>query len=67
VRPLTDEQLADKFQVKSRWIEDRARDKRDPIPAFKAGRTRRFMWNCPGVKQWEDLEAWIQRQTNRKK
>lgn len=66
---LTDEQLADRLQATSRWIADQARlpEDRDPIPAFTRGRVRRYLWNCPGSKLWEDLQAWIDRQTNRKK
>ena len=64
---LTDEQLAEKFQVQPRWVADHARDKRDPIPAFKVGRKRRFFWNCPSSELGRKLLAWIDRQANTRK
>jgi len=58
---LTDEQVAEKLQVTPRWVADHARDSNDPLPHFKAGRVRRYAWDCPDSQLGRLLKEWWER------
>jgi len=54
---ITAKQLAERWHVSVRWIMDQTRSKVDPLPHFKRGRVKLFLWwDCPDSplqKWWE--------------
>lgn len=54
-------ELARRWSVSKRWIDDQTRSKDDPIPAFKRGKMVRYLWNASDPDN--ALNLWWSRHT----
>jgi hypothetical protein len=47
---LTTTELAERLKVKESWVVDQSKPSRtaDPIPVFRLGKYRRYLWGSPG-------------------
>ena len=54
-------ELAHRWSVSKRWIDDQTRSKDDPIPAFKRGKIVRYLWNANDTQN--ALNLWWSRHT----
>jgi hypothetical protein len=54
---LTTAELAERLKVKESWVVDQSKRSRtaDPIPIFRLGKHRRYLWGSP------ELNAWLRR------
>jgi hypothetical protein len=51
---LTTAELAQRLKVKESWIIDQSKPSRtaDPIPIFRLGKHRRYLWGSPELNAW---------------
>ncbi len=51
---LTTIELAQRLKVKESWIVDQSKRSRtaDPIPVFRLGKHRRYLWGSPELNAW---------------
>ena len=51
---LTTTELAQRLKVKESWIVDQSKRSRtaDPIPVFRLGKHRRYLWGSPELNAW---------------
>jgi hypothetical protein len=56
---LTTAELAQRLKVKESWVVDQSKRSRtaDPIPIFRLGKHRRYLWGSP------ELNAWLRRRS----
>jgi len=56
---LTTTELAERLKVKESWVVDQSKRSRtaDPIPIFRLGKHRRYLWGSP------ELNAWLRRRS----
>jgi hypothetical protein len=56
---LTATELSQRLKVKESWIIDQSKPSRtaDPIPIFRLGKHRRYLWGSP------ELNAWLRRRS----
>jgi hypothetical protein len=56
---LTTAELAERLKVKESWVVDQSKRSRtaDPIPIFRLGKHRRYLWGSP------ELNAWLRRRS----
>ncbi len=56
---LTTAELAERLKVKESWVVDQSKRSRsaDPIPIFRLGKHRRYLWGSP------QLNAWLRRRS----
>jgi hypothetical protein len=56
---LTTAELAERLKVKESWVVDQSKRSRtvDPIPIFRLGKHRRYLWGSP------ELNAWLHRRS----
>jgi len=54
-------ELARRWSVSKRWVEDQTRSKDDPIPCMKRGRIIRYLWNASDPQN--TLNLWWSRHT----
>ena len=56
---LTTAELAERLKVKESWVVDQSKRSRtaDPIPIFRLGEHRRYLWGLP------ELSAWLHRRS----
>ena len=56
---LTTAELAERLKVKESRVVDRSKPSRtaDPIPIFRLGKHRRYLWESP------ELNAWLRRRS----
>jgi hypothetical protein len=56
---LTTRELAERLKVKESWVVDQSKRSRtvDPIPIFRLGKHRRYLWGSP------ELNAWLRRRS----
>jgi len=56
---LTATELSQRLKVKESWVVDQSKPSRtaDPIPIFRLGKHRRYLWGSP------ELNAWISRRS----
>ncbi len=56
---LTATELSQRLKVKESWIVDQSKPSRtaDPIPIFRLGKHRRYLWGSP------ELNAWLSRRS----
>ena len=56
---LTTAELAEGLKVKESWVVDQSKRSRtaDPIPIFRLGKHRRYLWGSP------ELNAWLRRRS----
>jgi hypothetical protein len=57
---LTTAELAERLKVKESWVVDQSKRSRtaDPIPIFRLGKHRRYLWGSP------ELNAWLRRRSS---
>ena len=60
---LTTAELAERLKVKESWVVDQSKRSRtaDPIPIFRLGKHRRYLWGSP------ELNAWLSRRSGSSK
>ena len=51
---LTTAELAERLKVKESWVDDQSKRSRtaDPIPIFRLGKHRRYLWGSPEPNAW---------------
>jgi hypothetical protein len=51
---LTTAELAQRLKVKESWVIDQSKCSRtaDPIPIFRLGKHRRYLWGSPQLNAW---------------
>ena len=51
---LTTAELAERLKVKESWVVDQSKRSRtaDPIPIFRLGKHRRYLWGSPELNAW---------------
>jgi hypothetical protein len=51
---LTTAELAQRLKVKESWVIDQSKRSRtaDPIPIFRLGKHRRYLWGSPALNAW---------------
>ncbi len=51
---LTTRELAERLKVKESWVVDQSKRSRtaDPIPIFRLGKHRRYLWGSPELNAW---------------
>src|ERR1700756_4921086 len=51
---LTTTELAERLKVKESWVVDQSKPSRtaDPIPVFRLGKHRRYLWGSPQLNAW---------------
>jgi hypothetical protein len=51
---LTTTELAQRLKVKESWVVDQSKPSRtaDPIPVFRLGKHRRYLWGSPKLNAW---------------
>jgi hypothetical protein len=51
---LTTAELAERLKVKESWVVDQSKRSRaaDPIPIFRLGKHRRYLWGSPALNEW---------------
>jgi len=51
---LTTTELARRLKVKESWVIDQSKPSRtaDPIPIFRLGKHRRYLWGSPQLNAW---------------
>lgn len=51
---LTATELAQRLKVKESWVVDQSKRSRtaDPIPVFRLGKHRRYLWGSPELNAW---------------
>jgi hypothetical protein len=51
---LTTTELAERLKVKESWVVDQSKRSRtsDPIPIFRLGKHRRYLWGSPELNAW---------------
>jgi len=51
---LTTAELAERLKVKESWVVDQSKRSRtaDPIPIFRLGKHRRYLWGSPELNGW---------------
>jgi hypothetical protein len=51
---LTATELAQRLKVKESWVVDQSKSSRtaDPIPIFRLGKHRRYLWGSPALNAW---------------
>ena len=51
---LTATELSQRLKVKESWIIDQSKPSRiaDPIPIFRLGKHRRYLWGSPELNAW---------------
>jgi len=51
---LTTAELAQRLKVKESWVVDQSKRSRtaDPIPIFRLGQHRRYLWGSPALNAW---------------
>jgi hypothetical protein len=51
---LTTTELAERLKVKESWVVDQSKPSRtaDPIPVFRLGKHRRYLWGSPALNAW---------------
>jgi hypothetical protein len=56
---LTTAELAERLKVRESWVVDQSKRSRtaDPIPIFRLGKHRRYLWGSP------ELNAWLRRRS----
>jgi hypothetical protein len=65
VEHIDSRELARRWSVTKRWIDDQTRSKSDPIPAFKRGKMVRYLYNAADPQN--ALNVWWSRHTKGKK
>ncbi len=53
---LTSAELAQRLKVKESWVVDQSKRSRtsDPLPIFRLGKHRRYLWGSPAMNAWLD-------------
>jgi hypothetical protein len=56
---LTSAELAQRLKVKESWVVDQSKRSRtsDPLPIFRLGKHRRYLWGSPAMIAWLDRRA----------
>ena len=51
---LTATELAQRLKVKESWVVEQSKPSRtaDPIPIFRLGKHRRYLWGSPALNAW---------------
>jgi hypothetical protein len=51
---LTSAELAQRLKVKESWVVDQSKRSRtsDPLPIFRLGKHRRYLWGSPAMIAW---------------
>jgi len=51
---LTTAELAQRLKVKESWVVDQSKrsSTADPIPIFRLGQHRRYLWGSPALNAW---------------
>jgi hypothetical protein len=66
---LTTAELAERLKVKESWIIDQSKPSRtaDPIPIFRLGKHRRYLWGSPELNAWLGRRSGVSAPTSRKR
>ena len=66
---LTTAELAQRLKVKESWIIDQSKPSRtaDPIPIFRLGKHRRYLWGPPELNAWLGRRSGVPAPTSRKR
>ena len=65
---LTTAELALRLKVKESWIVEQSKPSRtaDPIPIFRLGKHRRYLWGSPALNAWLARRGGSATETTRK-
>jgi hypothetical protein len=57
------------LKVKESWIIDQSKPSRtaDPIPIFRLGKHRRYLWGSPALSAWLGRRSGVPAPTSRKR
>jgi hypothetical protein len=66
---LTATELSQRLKVKESWIIDQSKPSRtaDPIPIFRLGKHRRYLWGSPELNTWLARRSEVPAPTSRKR
>jgi hypothetical protein len=66
---LTATELSQRLKVKESWIIDQSKPSRtaDPIPIFRLGKHRRYLWGSPALSAWLGRRSGVPAPTSRKR